>query len=80
MRISTPHLHALLHVKKVIEQMKVMERLLLTDREREVLQESLERVYDRAEHLLTPQVMQALADDEAATEREDNDVSHVSFS
>ena len=80
MRISTPHLHALLHVKKVIEQMKAMKQQMpLTQREREVLCESLERAYDRAEYLLTPQVIQALADDEAATEREDADVSRVSF-
>ena len=79
MRSSTTHLHALLHVKRMIEQMKAMERLPLTDREREVLGESLERAYDRAECLLTPQVMQMLADDEAATEREDADVSRVSF-
>jgi hypothetical protein len=80
MRISTPHLRALLHVKRRIEQMKAMERLPLTDREREVLRESLQRAYDRAECLLTPQVMQALADDEATTtEREDGDVSRVCF-
>ena len=79
MRISTPHLHALLHVKKVIEQMKAMKQMPRTQREREVLCESLERAYDRAECLLTPQVMQMLVDDEAATEREDADVSRVSF-
>jgi hypothetical protein len=80
MRISTPHLHALLHVKKVIGQMKAMKKQMpLTQREREVLCESLERAYDRAECLLTPQVMQMLVDDEAATEREDADVPRVSF-
>ncbi len=80
MRISVTHLHALLHVKKVIEYMKAMERLNLTNREREVVRESLERAYDRVEFLLTSQVMQALADDEATTEGEDADVSHVSCS
>ena len=79
MRISTPHLHALLHVKRMIEQMKAMERLPLTDREREVVGESLQRAYDRAECLLTPQVMQVLASDDETTEREDADVPRVSF-
>ena len=82
MRSSTTHLHALLHVKRMIEQMKAMERLPLTDREREVLGESLQRAYDRAECLLTPQVMQALTDDEEemTTEGEDTHVSCVSCS
>jgi hypothetical protein len=82
MRISTTHLHALLHVKKMIEQIKAMKRLPLTDREREVLGESLERAYDRAAFLLTPQVMQALADEEEemTMEGEDDDVSRVCFS
>jgi hypothetical protein len=76
--ISTAHLHALLHVKRMIEQMKAMkQRLPLTDREREVLCESLERAYDRAAFLLTPQVMQALANEEATMEGEDADVSRV---
>jgi hypothetical protein len=80
MWIKAAHLHALLQVKGVIEQMKAMEEHLpLTDREREVLYESLERAYDRAAFLLTPQVMQALAGDEAATEGEDTHVSRVSF-
>src|SRR5450755_4257303 len=61
MRISTPHLHALLHVKKVIEQMKAMKQMPFTQREREELCESLERAYDRAESLLTTELMQALA-------------------
>jgi len=61
MRISATHLHALLHMKWVIEQLKAMEHLPLTLREREVLQESLERAYDRAEALLTPEVMQILS-------------------
>ena len=82
MRISTPHLHALLHVKRMIEQMKAMEQMTLTDREREVIGESLQRAYDRAECLLTPQVMQALTDDEEemTMEGEDADVSCVSCS
>jgi hypothetical protein len=57
MRISATHLHALLHMKWVIEQLKAMEHLPLTLRGREVLQESLER----AEALLTPEVMQILS-------------------
>jgi hypothetical protein len=80
MRIKATHLHTLLHVKKVIEQMKAMEQMPLTQREREVLDESLERAYDRAEFLLTAQVMQALARDETTTEREDAHVSRVPFS
>lgn len=83
MRISTPHLRALLHVKRMIEQMKAMGLMTLTDREREVLCESLERTYDRAEFLLTLQMMQALASDdeeEMTMEGEDADVSRVSCS
>jgi len=65
MSMNISHLHALLYVKRVIEQMKAMQQMLsLTDREREVLCESLERAYDRVEALLTPQIMQALADGE----------------
>jgi hypothetical protein len=70
-------------VKRRIEQMKAMERLPLTDREREVVGESLQRAYDRAECLLTPQVMQVLASDdeeEMTMEGEDTHVSCVSFS
>jgi hypothetical protein len=64
MTIRTSHLHALLHVKRVIEHLKAMrEQERLTDQEREALRESLERAYDRAEALLTPEVMQMLADD-----------------
>lgn len=37
-----------------------MEQLPLTDREREVVRESLERAYDRAEFLQTPKVMEWL--------------------
>ncbi len=60
MRISATPLHALLHVRRVIEQVKAMEQLTLTPWERDVVRESLERAYDRAESLLTPQVIQVL--------------------
>ncbi len=62
------------------EHMKAMERIPLTNREREVVRESLERAYDRVGFLLTPQVIQSVADDETMTEGEDADVSRVSFS
>jgi hypothetical protein len=51
----------LLSLKARIEHVKAMKRTRRTDREREVLQESLQRAYDRAECLLTPERMQALA-------------------
>jgi len=77
MRIAVTHLHALLHLKRVIEQVQALEQLPLTDRERDVVRESLERAYDRAEFLLTPEIMQALTD--KAMEGEDADASLVPF-
>lgn len=68
----------LLHLKVRIDCLKAIEQPSLTDREREVLHESLERAYERAEFLLTPELMQVLANDKA--EGKDADVSRVSFS
>jgi len=69
MRIAVTHLHALLHLKVRIEQLKARERGTLTGWERDVVRESLDQAYDLAESLLTPQLMQALASDITAEER-----------
>jgi hypothetical protein len=71
-------IQTLLHLKVRIDCLKAMKQLSLTNREREVLHESLERAYERAEFLLTPELMQVLANEMA--EGKDNDVSRVSFS
>jgi hypothetical protein len=71
-------IQTLLHLKVRIDRLKAIEQLSLTNREHEVLHESLERAYERAEFLLTPELMQVLANEMA--EGKDDDVSRVSFS
>ncbi len=57
--ITTRHIHALLRLKVLIGRLKVMEQSTLTPREREVVQESLQRAYEWAESLLPPDLLEA---------------------
>jgi hypothetical protein len=70
-------IQALLHLKARIRRLKAIEQDTLTNREREVLCESLERAYDRAAFLLTPELMQALAQEGTEAKEEADAVSRV---
>ena len=60
----------LLQVKVVTIDLKGIEQATLADREREVLSESLERAYDQSEALLTPQIIQMIADEDTQEQKE----------
>jgi hypothetical protein len=57
--ITTRHVYALFHLKALIGHLKAMEQSASTAREREVVQESLQRAYEWAESLLPPDLLQA---------------------
>jgi hypothetical protein len=73
--ITTGHVHALLHLKTLIDRLKVMEQSTLTLREREVVQESLQRAYEWAESLLLPDLLQSCLSREGQQSGGDLDVA-----
>ncbi len=59
MSITTRHMYTLLHLKALIDHLKTMEQNTFTRREREVVQESLQRAYEWAESLLPPDLLRS---------------------
>jgi hypothetical protein len=59
MIITARHVYPLLRLKVLIDRLKAMDQRTLTRREREVVQESLERMYEWAESLLPPDLLEA---------------------
>jgi hypothetical protein len=58
-------MHALMQTKRMIEQLKAIEQATLTEREREVVRETLAHAYDRAHYLLTAGIVHQLESEEA---------------
>jgi hypothetical protein len=67
---TAQNIAGLLRVKQVLDRLKAIDPATLTEREREAWQESLERSYDQAESLLTPEVMRLLVSDGTETKTE----------